>query len=163
MPGTLPREMQQMVEHHAHMSAELEGLVNALQSAVAANRPSAGERKPLDEFVAFELVPHAQAEEDVIYRAGSAVPTLAPLVDGMVMEHHTIVALAGELRGASEGIPAAAAAKALFALFGVHVRKENELLLPGLLEAGTEPGKLFAEMEHAFGVRQAAAKAAAGA
>lgn len=157
----LPHEVQEMVAHHAGMNAELQHMVGALQSAVAAGKPFTSERDRISEFAAFELVPHAQAEEDVIYRAGTEVAAFVPLVAGMTMEHVALVGLAADLPKASDGVLAASTAAALFALFKAHVQKENDLLLPGLMENGTDPAKLLADMEHAFGLRQAAAKAGA--
>ncbi|MEO9256436.1 MAG: hemerythrin domain-containing protein [Tepidiformaceae bacterium] len=158
---SLPHEIQEMVAHHAGMNAELKQMVGALQSAVAARKPFTTERDAVSKFASMELVPHAQAEEDVIYHAGLQLAAFAPLVAGMTMEHVVLVGLAGDLAKENDGVAAASTAAALFTLFKVHVQKENELLLPGLIENGTDPAKLLSEMEHAFGVRQAAAKAAA--
>lgn len=156
----LPPEIEEMVNHHAGMTAELHSMVDSLQSAAADGKPFATERDRISEFAAFELVPHALAEEDVIYHAGTRVPEFAPLVAGMTMEHEALVGLATELRSAQTGVAAASTAAALFALFKAHVRKENDLLLPGLIATGTDPAKLLADMEGAFGRRQAAAKSA---
>ena len=160
---SLPHEVQEMVAHHAGMNAELQQMVTALQSAVAAGKPFADQRDAISKFATFELVPHALAEEDVIYKAGTQVAVFAPLVAGMTMEHEALVALAGDLPKATDGVLAASTAAALFALFKAHVAKENDLLLPGLMDNGTDPAKLLADMEQAFGTRQAAAKAGASA
>lgn len=157
----LPHEIEEMVAHHAHMNAELQAMVDALQTVVIDGKPFARERDQINEFAAFELIPHALAEEDVIYHAGTKVAAFAPLVAGMTMEHVALVGLADQLRKASTGVAAASKATALFELFKAHVRKENELLLPGLIETGTNPAQLLADMERAFGARQAAAKASA--
>lgn len=154
----LPHEIEEMVKHHAGMTAELKSMVDALQSAAADGKPFARELDQINAFVAHELVPHALAEEDVIYDAGTKVPAFASLCAGMTMEHEALVGLATELRSAPTAVAAASTAAALFALFKAHVRKENDLLLPGLIDTGTNPAKLLADMEGAFGTRQAAAK-----
>jgi uncharacterized protein (DUF2249 family) len=151
-----------MVAHHAHMTAELQEMVSTLLSVASSGEPFAAARDAVSNFAAFELVPHALAEEDVIYKAGSEVAVLAPLVAGMIMEHVALVGLAADVPKATDGVLAASTAAALFALFKAHVAKENDLLLPGLMANGTDPAKLLADMEHAFGLRQAAARAAGG-
>ena len=154
----MPHEIEEMVAHHAGMNAELGQMVRALQTVVASGQPFTHERAAISTFATLELVPHALAEEDVIYRAGARLAPFAPLVAGMIMEHEALVGLAGDLASATDGVQAASTAAALFALFKAHVRKENDLLLPGLMEAGTDPSTLLADMEKAFGARQAAAK-----
>lgn len=156
---SMPKEIQAMVEHHAHLTADLQQRVGALRAAVANNKPFTEERDSVHNFAVTELVPHALAEEDVIYLAGAGVATMKPLVDGMLMEHETIVGLVPQISAADDGTDAVASSVALLTIFEVHVRKENDLLLPALIAAGTDPAKLLADMEAAFGSRQEAARA----
>jgi hypothetical protein len=48
-------------------------------------------------------------------------------------EHKGLIAHVGELRAAREGVVAASEANAILALFESHLWKENELLIPALL------------------------------
>lgn len=149
--GDMPREISMMVTHHDELRAQLRRGADDL--AAAAGTAVGEARDRLHAFIAGEVIPHALAEEDAIYRAGSEVETLAPLVAGMIMEHHALLELAGRIeRDDPDAAPSAAAA--FVALFEVHVRKENEILLPGLLAAGTDPARLLATMHRAFGIRK---------
>jgi uncharacterized protein (DUF2249 family) len=55
------------------------------------------------------------------------------LIEGMMAEHRAIGRLVTELEAAGTAVDAAGAARALLALFDVHVGKENALVLPLLL------------------------------
>jgi hypothetical protein len=84
------------------------------------------------EFLDDELLPHAAAEESVLYTAGDRDPT-ALLVRAMREEHVSLKTWVPHLRGAADGLTAASTALAIEALFETHLWKENELLLPALL------------------------------
>lgn len=150
----VPREITMMMAHHDELQAHLRERTGALTTAAEAGGDTGEARTALHDFLAGEVIPHALAEEDAIYSAGSAIDTLAPLVAGMIMEHHTLVELAGQVEHGGTSIGAAAAATAFGALFDVHVRKENELLLPGLIAAGTDPAELLSTMHRAFAARR---------
>ena len=155
----LPLEIRQMVAHHDELQAQLRHLVDALGAAASARADFEPQRADLHGFLAGEVVPHALAEEDSVYSAGAKVATLHPLVAGMTMEHETLVALAARIADGTDAVAVAAAAAAFLALFEVHVRKENDLLLPGLLAEGADAGDLLADMHTAFGERRRAAGA----
>jgi len=160
--GAVAPEVEQMLAHHAQLQAELARRVAALETAAAGGASFRAEQAAVSEFIAAEIVPHALAEEDAIYHTGAQAATFAPLVAGMLMEHEALVGLAGQLANAGTGISAISYATAFRALFEVHVRKENEILLPGLVESGVNPGALLADMHTAFAGRRAAAAATAG-
>ena len=155
-------EVEQMLAHHAQLQVELAQRVAALETVVAAGVPFQAAQAAVGEFIASEIVPHALAEEDAIYHTGAQTSTFAPLVAGMVMEHEALIGLAGQLAAADSGVLAFSSATSFRALFEVHVRKENEILLPGLVESGANPGALLADMHTAFTGRRAAAAATAG-
>jgi hypothetical protein len=159
--AALPQEFQHMVAHHGQMTAQLRARVDALRAAVASHVPFGAEQAAVREFLETQVVPHARAEEDVVYRAGASSRALSALVIGMTMEHETLLALAGDVAAADDGVGAASAATAFQALFEVHVRKENELLLPHLAVSGVDAESLHAEMEASFGKHRDAARAAA--
>jgi hypothetical protein len=115
--------------HHAELEAALRARVDAVLLAAREGRTTAEPVADLSGLLVGEIVPHARAEEEVLYAA--APPGLQPLVAGMVYEHETLFRLAGELSAAS-GSDAAATARAIAEIFVGHVRRENELLLPAL-------------------------------
>ncbi len=102
-----------------------------------------------------DIVPHALAEEEVLYAAATE-PTLTPLVTGMVFEHQTLHALAADLAAASTAVDAVAAAAAIRAVFIGHVRRENDLLLPALaVDPDVDLPALLPRMREQMTVHQA--------
>lgn len=124
-------------QHHAEMSGALAAAVDAVVSAAAAGDTAAAlaARDRLSRWCTDELLPHAGAEEQTLYPAAHALDRGRLLIDGMVAEHGAITGLTRELAAAGEPVRAAAAARALQALFISHLQKENELLLPLLTAA----------------------------
>ncbi len=85
-------------------------------------------------YIGDEVIPHAIAEEQSIYQVAAQRPHLAKLVDEMTVEHRQIDALVGRLVRAGSGEEAVERAVELGRLFAAHVGKENDLLLPPLVE-----------------------------
>ena len=124
-------------QHHGLLAGSLALRVERLL-AVVDHPGSDAARHAQEDLVAWcrtELLPHASAEEDALYPAARALPEGRLLVDGMVAEHAAIVGLVDEIAGATDIVRAAGAARALQALFEVHVSKENELVVPLLAGA----------------------------
>ncbi|HET7311172.1 MAG TPA: hemerythrin domain-containing protein [Mycobacteriales bacterium] len=120
-----------ITHHHAQLQQSLSDRVAAVMTAA---RTGASHDEPVSELrrlLAGDIVPHARAEEDVLYAAATAA-TLRPLVAGMIFEHETLLQLAGRLAHVITSVDAAATAYAIEAVFVGHVRRENELLLPVL-------------------------------
>ena len=140
--------------HHAELHSQLSDRVAAVLAAVRASR---AHQAAVDELLAMlrsDVVPHARAEEEVLYAAATD-RTLAPLVTGMVFEHETLLGLVDELAAASTAVDAAAAARAILAVFTGHVRRENELLLPALAsDARVDLVALLPVMEQHFAAHQ---------
>jgi uncharacterized protein (DUF2249 family)/iron-sulfur cluster repair protein YtfE (RIC family) len=124
-------------QHHAQLAGALALRVEALVKALShmdgdtalANR---------DELVAWsraELLPHAIAEEKVMYPVGHGRPETRMLVDAMLAEHAVLIRLVDDLAGATDVVRAGVAAGALLELFQSHLAKENEQLLPVLTGA----------------------------
>jgi len=176
-PGTAADEavLAQVVAHHARMSARLD----ALTLGVAGAGEAAALRSALSSLVAFwrsEVLPHAAAEEATIY--AEAREAAGALIRALVLEHadlraraEALALLAGQAVGTAAQDPdstpasppdlrsrAAMQAAAAAALFHVHARKENEIVLPALVAAGRPLPPILAAMERAF----SAAKADAG-
>lgn len=120
-----------IVGHHAELQERVRAGVNSLLSAAREGTPTAESVGQLRTLLAHDVVPHARAEEDVLYAAARQAP-LQPLVAGMILEHETLVGLTADLASAASPVDAAAAAAAIAAVFAGHVRRENELLLPAL-------------------------------
>ena len=122
--------------HHAQLSGALQQRVGSIVAAVAARDDAAalGARDALVDWCDHELVPHAAAEEKTLYPAGLAMVNARLLVEAMIAEHGVIIGLVDALRNA-EPVPAVAIAGALKEVFGSHLVKENEQLLPLLVAA----------------------------
>jgi iron-sulfur cluster repair protein YtfE (RIC family) len=126
-----------VLAHHAQLAAELTNHVTLLRDAAAGHEPAwHAQRQALLRWLRTDLLPHAAAEEAVLYPAAADQPVGKLLVDGMLAEHKAITALVGELEGAAAAVDAAAAGRALSTLFEVHLAKENDLIVPLLLDAG---------------------------
>ncbi len=126
-------------QHHAEMAGVLAVAVERLLTAVSRRDEgsAAAARDALVSWCRNELVPHALAEEKAMYPAAHAKDEGRLLVDGMLAEHASITRLVGEVATAPDVVRAAAAARALEVLFGSHLGKENEQVLP-LLSASPD-------------------------
>jgi uncharacterized protein (DUF2249 family)/iron-sulfur cluster repair protein YtfE (RIC family) len=121
-------------QHHAQMAGALAVAVERLVSARSEADATAA-RGDLVRWCRDELVPHALAEERAMYPAAQAKDAGRLLVAGMLAEHQVITGLVDEVADATDPVRAAAAAKALQVVFESHLAKENELVLPLLVEA----------------------------
>ncbi|WP_432994646.1 hemerythrin domain-containing protein [Dactylosporangium sp. CA-233914] len=126
-----------IVRHHDELAAALNGHVAELIVAaeIGGLRQAFTARDTLAGWVRTELLPHASAEEQALYPAAARQPGAGLLVDGMVAEHRAIVALVTELEATSSPVAAAAAGRGLRAVFETHLAKENDLILPLLVDA----------------------------
>lgn len=117
--------------HHAALAGALTLRVDALHRAVGVGDGIEPARRALVDWCRTELVPHAQAEEQVLYPPALERPEIRLLVQAMVAEHELLTALVARL-GDGDGLELVADAAALRVLFEAHVAKENEQLLPAL-------------------------------
>jgi iron-sulfur cluster repair protein YtfE (RIC family) len=130
------RAAQAVIEHHRELAGALAGQVTALLEAASTGAPQVWQhRDALLSWLRTELLPHASAEEAAMYPAAAARPAGRLLIDGMLDEHRVITALVTELAEAAEPVAAAAAARALQAVFTTHLVKENDLVVPLLVAA----------------------------
>jgi len=145
---------QAVEQHHAQMQSALRVRVEALVAG-ASRGDEVAARSAQTDLVGWcraQLVPHAAAEEQALYPAARARAEARLLVEGMLGEHQVIVALVEELAAATEPVRAAAAARALQALFDSHLAKENELVLPVLVSApDVSVASLLAGMHEVLG------------
>jgi hypothetical protein len=128
---------QAVVAHHAELATGLNQRVELLVQLVDTDHRLKAEtaRQDLVGYVRRDIMPHALAEEQALYPPAAALSEGRLLVAGMVDEHHVLRSLVDELAGAGTLVRAAAAARALSALFAAHLHKENDLVLPLLLAA----------------------------
>lgn len=156
MPGTSD-VVAAITHHHAELEQTLIARVDAV---VTAARTSATYDEPVAELrrlLVHDIVPHARAEEDVLYAAATAVAIRA-LVTGMIFEHETLLGLAERLAAVTTGVDAATSAYAIQAVFVGHVRRENQLLLPALAtDPNVDLAALLPVMQERFATYQAAA------
>lgn len=126
------RAVAAVENHHAEMAGALGRLVGRLLAAAASGDAPAGDaaRADLVGWLRRELLPHAAAEEQAMYPAAQATERGRLLVDGMIGEHAAIGALVDEVETADGVVRAAAAGRALEAMFAAHLAKENDLVLP---------------------------------
>lgn len=128
---------QAVVRHHAQLAADLDRHVGNLLTA-ADQGDATGALRHRDELLRWlrdELLPHAHAEEDSLYAAAGERAEGALLVRGMLDEHQAITGLVAELETGNRPVRLAGTARALAALFAVHLAKENDLVVPLLVDA----------------------------
>lgn len=126
-----------IVRHHEQLDAALTALVAELiEAAETSSLPRAGAaRDALLGWLHAELLPHAYAEEDALYPVAAGQPGARLLVAGMLAEHQAIAELVTDLETTASPVAAAAAAHALLTVFETHLAKENDLIVPLLVDA----------------------------
>ena len=123
-----------MLQHYRaldeHVGVRIAALVGAVESGIAYEPAVAA----LVAYLAEEVLPHAVAEEHTIYRVAGARADLADTVNEMTAEHRVLTSAAESLANAASAPAAVEQARQIGTLFTAHVNKENDLLLPVLLE-----------------------------
>ncbi|WP_313896373.1 DUF2249 domain-containing protein [Streptomyces sp. YIM 98790] len=120
-----------METHHTHLAGQLAGRVSVLLETAARNpAAAAAARAALVAFCERELLPHASAEEAVLYPPARATTEGRLLVEAMLAERRRLAALVEGVRKAPGTARAAADARALQVLFEEHLEKENTLMVP---------------------------------
>lgn len=128
------KEHEQLLEHIEHIA----------QAAREVPRLSAEERAALRErilgFLRSTLIPHAKAEEEVLYPEWSRLLGFPEAAAPMIHDHEAIVARIDRLAGADvNDIDALQELLyGLHALISVHFRKEEDLQLPAFDAAPRE-------------------------
>ena len=138
----------QLVAHHAVMVDQLDRLTTNLLEATG---NGAAAKEALIEWVHSTLLPHAAEEEATTYAAAAALPQGAALIDSMTREHQTIIALAVAFHGAEDLTLAAGYARSLYTVFEAHQSKENEIVIPMLLDAGVSLREALANAPEGHG------------
>ena len=89
----------------------------------------------LREYLATEIMPHAEAEERTLYQAAVTHARAGELVRTLTAEHRELASLAGRLQRPDGGPAAATVAEWIATLFASHVAKETISCCPRSLTA----------------------------
>src|SRR5664279_364410 len=134
MTITQTEAFEAMLQHHGaleeHVNVRVATLVGAVERGIAYEPAVAA----LVAYLAEEVLPHAVAEEHTIYRVAGARADLADTVNEMISEHRVLTSAVESLANAATAPAALEQAREIGTFFTAHVNKENELLLPVLLE-----------------------------
>ncbi len=134
MPTEAPiSPIDAIAAHHAEMVAELRQRVDDLLAVVALNEPVQPAAASVTDYLHSTVLPHAASEEVTLYAAATRFEPR--LVQSLIAEHATLRRLLAKLAGGLEPVTSAATAGAIVELFATHAAKENDYLLPALLEA----------------------------
>lgn len=117
-----------VIAHHSQMLDDVRPLVEAVLLAAEEARNPHTARDAVTRWCRAELLPHAKAEEEVLYAA--ARPAAPALIDAMTSEHTQLTYLIDELAAQGHPVRIAAAARALLAVLESHITKENTHVLP---------------------------------
>ncbi|MFA1548382.1 DUF2249 domain-containing protein [Actinomadura chokoriensis] len=142
-----------ILDHHERLGRTMAD--HALTIARAADQLTAPyhRRDRLVAFCADEIIPHAEAEERTLYKAAEDLPEARLLLRAMLGEHTALREKVAELAAARTPAEAVGAASAVNALFQSHLAKENDLILPALVDAGVNLGALLDGMHEILGER----------
>ncbi len=140
----------EIVAHHAALRQQLDAHVEGIRDAIGRGEPHGAALDRLTAFLADEVLVHAAAEEGALYPAAAAYAPASLLVAGMILEHRALAREVAALRSADTPLAAVAAAQAVAALFAVHVEKENDVLLPALIDDGVDLPTLLTAMHDAI-------------
>ena len=137
MMVTKNEAFEAILDHHRALAEHVGIRVAALTGAVAAGSAHEVAAAELVAYLADEVLPHALAEEQTMYRAAETRSDLTATVSEMIGEHRNLASAIEQLANAPGGREAARQAESISALFASHVAKENEVLLPSLVAEGT--------------------------
>lgn len=145
------RTLEAILAHHAQLQQAVAIAATAVQDAAE----RLGDLSPYrDEFVQLlrsDILPHAAAEEETLYRAGGTLVPTRLVVQAMVAEHRTLQRLVDELAAARTPSSIVAVAYAVRVLFEAHLVKENDQLLPSLVLEGIDLAGLLEGMHDILG------------
>ncbi|MFR9775772.1 DUF2249 domain-containing protein [Micromonospora sp. MS34] len=126
-----------VVRHHAQLAAALDRHVGRIVAAAVDGDAVSADNARIDllGWLRDELLPHADAEETALYPIAADRAEAALLIRGMRAEHTAIRDLVAELDATTEPVRLATTARALADVLAVHLAKENELIVPLLVDA----------------------------
>jgi iron-sulfur cluster repair protein YtfE (RIC family) len=141
------REHEALLEHIDHLAQaarEMPGLPEEERELL---------RGRILHFLRGTLLPHAKAEEDVLYPEWAGLVGFADAAVPMVHDHEAIVARIERLEAAdiSDVDTLQEMLYGLYALISVHFRKEEDLQLPAFDAAPDVADRVLARMSAATG------------
>lgn len=134
MTITQVEALEAMLQHHRTLVGNVDVRVATLGEAVNSGIAYEAAAAELIAYLAEEVIPHAVAEELSIYRTAAARANLIDTVNEMIGEHRVLTTAVESLANARTAPSALTQATKIGALFTTHVARENEQLLPALLE-----------------------------
>ncbi|MEU8799589.1 DUF2249 domain-containing protein [Spirillospora sp. NPDC048819] len=140
-----------ILDHHERLGRTMADHVLTIARAADQLTDPHDRRDRLVAFCAEEVVPHAEAEEKTLYKAAEELPEARLLLRAMLREHTALRDTVTELEAARTPGETVAAASALNAIFQSHLEKENNLVLPALVEHGVDLAALLAGMHEILG------------
>jgi uncharacterized protein (DUF2249 family)/hemerythrin-like domain-containing protein len=143
-----------VLDHHERLGRTLADRTLTIARAVDQLAAPYERRDALVAFLKEEIVPHAEAEEATLYKAAEDLPEARLLLRAMLREHAVLRERVAELEAARTPAEAVAAAAAVNALFQSHLEKENDLVLPALVDAGVQLDALLDGMHDILGKGQ---------
>lgn len=159
----MPAIMQPLRDEHAELLPHIEQLRVAADH-IATDVPAAGDMETSLNFLERHLLPHAMAEDEVLYPAVARLMGAEKATDTMRRDHAAVGGLIDDLRrirqDIGEGKPTEPQARearrvlyGLHTLVRVHFDKEEEIYVPILESALSEreAAELYHRMEEAAG------------
>jgi uncharacterized protein (DUF2249 family) len=140
-----------ILDHHERLGRTMADHTLTIARAVDQLSAPYARRDKLVAFLTEEIVPHAEAEERTLYKAAEDLPEARLLLRAMLREHVVLHEKVAELAAARTPAETVAAAAAVNALFQSHMDKENDLILPALVDAGVNLGALLDGMHEILG------------
>ncbi len=122
-----------MLAHHAILDRDVKSRSQVVVGEVGKGNSYQPAVADLVSYLNSEVLPHALAEEDSIYKIAAGIPGMSSMVQQMTLEHRALADAITSLKSASGGTQAARESAEISALFSSHVAKENDLILPRLL------------------------------
>ncbi|MFC0865404.1 DUF2249 domain-containing protein [Sphaerimonospora cavernae] len=138
-------------DHHRKLGRTMADHALTIGRAVDQLSSPTARQATLVAFCREEILPHAIAEERTLYATGAKLTEAALLVRAMMGEHTELRDLVDALEQARTPGEIAGAAAALNAMFQSHLVKENDILLPALVDAGVDLGALLGGMHEILG------------
>lgn len=137
--------VEMIKNHHAQLAGTLATLTGATLSAVERGGDVGAARAALVGYLTGELMPHALAEEKVLYPAAARTERARPLIESMIAVHRVIGDLADRVGREASPVRVAAAAEALRVIFDAHLIDENDRILPIV---AADPDVSLADVTH---------------
>lgn len=131
--------------HHEKLWTALVDHSDGLTAAADAGEDDRRARGSLVRFLRDDVMAHLQAEAEIVYHQARSIGA-EQLVTSLEMDHAFILDLVEEIEQAATASEASRCTRAMMVLIALRVRKEEEIVLPALREAGIDVDALLAGM-----------------